>query len=502
MANNALAHKEHFDYSGGVNQSVGRLIRPSNETTYIENGELPSIGPVWKVRGFTQRGSTLNSGYEVLGMCSAIKADGTMKQIAICDNASDSDAYTFNPITNVWTPHNLSLTSGSNAEFEYFLDGWFMVNYTEATRWNDFTQWYTTTNVTSAPKGKYIKLYLSRIYIGYCVDGSSTYPSRVIYSDLPDSGTIAWNNSDNYFDVARDDGDVIKGLEVNSNRLLVFKENSLYRYDTNTLYKVPGCPGTVSNRTIQNIQGWTLYLHTSGIWAYNGTSSTLISRKVKDIIDGISTKNLESACAWVKGDHYYLYLNDISNSLMDLEIDNCLLDYDISKNAFTWRSLDVNPTVFNNYRDDRSAADYNNSAISYDDADMKYDGVVSNEQRVYFGTDDGGVYEFDTGKDHNGNPIPFMVETKDYFLDYPAIEKLFNKVHVFVDGGQGVQVSYQIDNKDWDTLGKVDKEQSELLFPSGARGKKIRFRISESSISDRFAFEGLDIYFVPETTYE
>jgi len=184
----AQLKEEHFDFSGGVNQAVSRLVMASNECETIQNGELEKVGSIRKVRGYLQRGSDVNTGYDILGLCSAYKTDGTMKQIAIADGASDSDAYTYNPVNNTWTPHNLSLSSGAKAEFEYFLDGFFMVNYSDATRWNDFTQWYTTTNVTNAPKGRYIKLYLSRIYIAYVVDGGSTHPSRVIYSDLPSSG--------------------------------------------------------------------------------------------------------------------------------------------------------------------------------------------------------------------------------------------------------------------------------------------------------------------------
>lgn len=496
------SNQEHFDFSGGVNQAVSRLIMVANECDKIQDGELEQIGPIHKVRGYSQRGDTVDANYDILGMCSAYKADGTMKQIVVCDGAINSDAYTYNPITGAWTPHLLSLTTGAKAEFEYFLDGWFMVNFSDATRWNDFTQWYTTTNVTNAPKGRYIKLYLSRLYIAYCVTGGTTYPSRVIYSDLPSGGTISWNNSVNYFDVDQDDGDVIKGLGVNANRLLVFKENSLHRYDTNTRYKVAGCPGTVSHRSIQNIQGWTLYLHTTGIWGYNGTTSKLISRRIKDIIDGISTKNLANACAWVKGDHYYLYLGDIVNPKTGLEIDKCLIDYDIAKNAFTWRSLTYNPLVFSAYRDDRSSITYDDTTVTYDDTDVMYNALMSAEERVFFGTDDGAVYQFDHGTNYDGTAIAFLVETKDYYLGYPAIYKLFQKVHVFVNSGKGVSVQYKLDDNDWKALGRVDRTQSELIFPTAARGKRIKFRIAETSSGERFSFEGLDIYFIPEATID
>jgi len=495
------AHKTHFDFSGGVNKAVGRLIMADNECDLIENGELEYIGPISKVRGYSQRGADVNATYNILGMCNAYKTDGTTKQIVVADDSGDSDAYTYNPVTDVWTPHNLSLSSGSRAEFEFFLDGFFMVNFTEATRWNDYTQWYTNTNVTNAAKAKYIQLYLSRIYLAYVNDGT-TYPSRVTYSDLPSSGTIAWDDSVNYFDVDADDGDVIKALEVNANRLLIFKEKSLHRYDTNTRYKVPGCPGTVSQRSVANIQGWTLYFHSTGLWGYNGTSSKLLSRRIQDIINGIQTKNFATTNAWVKGDHYYLYVGNVTNTNKGINIAKCLLDYDVSKNAFTWRSLEKEPTVFGSYRDDRTDITYNQVTLTYGDADTPYSGVVTSEDRMFFGATDGAVYRFDDGRQYDGTNIPFLVETRDYYLGYPAIFKLMQKVHVFVNSGKGVTVQFKMDDGRWNTLGKVTKTQSELIFPNATRGKRIKFRISESGNTDQFSFEGLDIYFTPEGLIE
>jgi len=498
-------NEQHYDYSGGVVQATGRLVKLDNECEVIQNGELDTIGPIHKVRGYTQRGATVNSNYNILGAVNAYKpSDGTRKQIVVADGLASSDAYTYNPITDAWTKHNLSLTSGSKAEFESFLDGFFMVNFTEATRWNDLAQWYTTTNVTNAAKAKYIKQYLSRIYLAYVVSGGTTYPSRVTYSDLP-SGTpmtVAWNDTVNHFDVDTEDGDVIKGLEVNANRLLIFKENSLHRYDTNTRYKVPGCPGTVSSRSIGNIQGWTLYLHSTGIWGYDGSSSRLLSRKIKDIIDGIATKSFINACCWIKGDHYYLYVGDINNPKTGLTISKCLIDYDVAKTAFTWRSLEKEPLIFCNYPDDRSGVTYNSATITYNDADTMYNALMSAEERVYFGNTDGAVYQFDTGMNYDGSSITFLIETKDYYLGYPSLYKLLQKVQVFVDSGKGVTIQFKMDDKDWKTLGRVDKTQTELIFPDASRCQRVRFRVSESSKGGRFAFEGLEIFYILEGLVE
>lgn len=507
IGKNEMAEKyqseQHFDFSGGVNFAVSRLIMADNELNWIENGETEKVGSIYKVRGYSKRGATVSNAYKILGMINGYKpSDGTRKQIVVADGASSADAYTFNSVSNAWTAHGLSLSTGSKVEFESFLDGIFMVNFTEATRFNNLTAWSTSTNVTNAAKARYVKQYLSRLYLGYVVTGGSTYPSKVTYSDLPDTtvspNTLSWNDTLNYFDVAPDDGDVIMGLEVNANRLLIFKQESIYRYDTNTLYQVPGCPGTVSQRSVKNIQGHTLYLHSTGIWDYDGSQSILISRKIKELIDGIPTNNLSSANGWARGDHYYLYVGDVNNAKTGLSIDDCLIDYDIAKDSFVWRSLRDTPTVWMNYPDDASSVTYNDATISYGSANMTYNAIQSSEQRVFFGTSDGSVMQFDTGNTFSGTAIPFSLETKDYYLGYPAFWKLMEKVYVFNDyAGKGLTVQAKLDDKDWITLGRVDSTTTCLRFPSGSVCQRVRFRLQESSSSERFAFEGLDIYYVP-----
>lgn len=493
-------NESHFDFSGGVDIAVSRLLMADNELNKVENGELIQIGNIFKVKGYTIRGNAVNQGYNILGMVNAIRAsDGTQKQIVVADGASNSDAYTFDTVNNIWTPHHLSLSTGSKAEFESFLNGFYMVNFTDATRFNDLTQWYTTTNVTSAAKAKYIKLYLGRIYLAYVVSGGTTYPSKVTYSDLPNGSPpqTTWNDALNFFDVDTDNGDYITGLEVNASRLMVFKKNSLYLYDTNTLQQVPGCPGTVSQRTVKNIQGHTLYFHNTGLWDFSGSQSTLISRKIQDIVDGVNAKNLSNMCSIVQNDHYYLYLGDINNINTGLIINKCLLDYNIAYQSLTWRSLEDNPLCFIYYPDVSTNITYNQSTLTYNDANTAYNGQAFSNDKLFFGSDNGSVFQFNNSGQQNGQDIAIIIETKDYWLGYPAFFKLMQKVIVFNNySGQGrLIIQARADDKDWVTLIPSTKDPLEYIFPKNFLCRRVRFRILESSGGKPFAFEGLDIYF-------
>lgn len=470
------------------------------EVNKAENAELIKIGSISKVKGYKQYGSAVNNNYNILGMMNAIKAsDGTLKQIVIADGASSSDAYTFDPITSSWTPHHLGLTTGSKAEFASFMNGFYMVNFTEATRFNDLASWSTATNVTGAAKAKFIKVYLGRVYLAYVVSSGTTYPSKVVYSDLPNGSPLqtTWNDTLNYFDVDTDNGDYITGLEVNSSRLLIFKQNSLYLYDTNTLQQVAGCPGTHSQRSVATLQGHTLYLHKSGIWDFSGGSSSLISRKIQEIVDGINIKNLPNSCAIVQGDHYYLFVGDITNTDTGLTISNCLIDYNIAFNAFTWRSLKDIPSCFVSFSTVTTGLTYDNSSLTYDDANTLYDGGAFESDSLYFGSSLGSVYNFNNGGVFNTSNISFTVETKDYWLGYPAFFKLLQKVIVFNDysGNGRLIIQARGDDRDWITLNNSNKDPLEYIFPKGFLCRRVRFRILESSSGKPFAFEALDAYF-------
>ena len=85
---------------------------------------------------------------------------------------------------STWTSTRTGLTSGSNAEFTTFVDQVFMVNGTEPTAlWDGApaTAWSTGGNASSAPTGKYIENFRSRVWIS----GNTTNPDRLYYSSNP-----------------------------------------------------------------------------------------------------------------------------------------------------------------------------------------------------------------------------------------------------------------------------------------------------------------------------
>lgn len=435
-------------------------------------------------------------GYQIKGLHSYRGATGTRKLLAATGNVGAAiDIAIYNSSTDTWDQQGRSYTAGSEIEFATFLDRVFITNINDASETFNGLTFSTSDEVSGAPKAKYPLPYLDRMYFAYVDISGTTHYSRVCYSSIADvNGDITWNPALNYFDVARDDGDIIKGLGENSNRLLIFKENSLYRWDTNQLFKVPAAPGTSSQRTVRNLQGSTIYLHRSGLWLYDGNVSNLISRPIKDIIDSISSLNIGKACAWTNGDEYFCFVGDIDTG--DITIPKCVLIYNIATRAITVDSLAHNIVATATHIDDSSDVAYSDSRYDFSSDQIGYSGYTSSEEVILLGTDDGYVMRFNDGNTFAGTPIVMDVESKDYYPGNPSSIKDFGKILVYSKHGASTAISIKTDDGPWVMLGQLYAPLSEFLVPEQCGiGKKIKFKLGEASINTPAEIEGIDVYY-------
>jgi hypothetical protein len=421
---------------------------------------------------------------------------------------STAEIFVFNPADNTWTDQNQELTSGSKIEFCTYLDGVFAVNFSDATRYYNGTSWSTSTNVTSAPKAKYVISFNDRLYLAYLDISATTYSCRVLASSLPDdSYNITWDTSSSgpFFDVSPLDGDVITGLSRNFNRLLVFKENSLWKYDGSTLSQFPGAPGTNNSRSIQNIREYTLYFNPSGVYGLvysssdSGDSVKLLSRAIQPIIDGVQSVNLDRICSYTKGDHYYLFLHDVINEEEGINITNCLVDLDVSRMRWSVRSLSKTPTVFGTYRNSRTEITYNDTDTEYDYANQAYDGYTSAQDFIYFGDDTGRVYQIDTSYDFDGDVINSYFETTNYYIAGIQAKAELQAVKIYTDKGRRCKFYYSVDDGPWKPIIRYEYRNGEIYytFESGQIINHIKLKCTDNSTGDRSAIKGFDYVYTP-----
>lgn len=300
-----------------------------------------------------------------------------------------------------------------------------------------------------------------------------------------DNTNSYWVGS-NYVDIATDDGDVILGFGKNSNELLIFKRNSLHKYNSlgKELRQVKGAPGTTSRRSIVNLGEYTFYYYPeAGIYRYNGVSSELISDPVCDFINGITAANQTEIVAWVeKQKKVCFYIGDVT--LRDgTSISNCVLVFNTSLNAWSTRSY---PFVI------KAATIW----------------LENNIPNVYVGNEESQVHKIDTGTDFGGDPISFQLETHPIFPENSDTLVDFRRLRVYVDNGRDIQIMYKLvyrptrDDRQWETdsswfalKGSVRGTKAEFNFPEGSRACGVILKFIEISTSESFLLEKFSIYY-------
>jgi len=264
------------------------------------------------------------------------------------------------------------------------------------------------------------------------------------------SGQSYWVGG-NFFDVRTDDNDEITWLGENNDRLMVFKRNSLHRYDGSSLRTVKGVPGTTSGRSVVNLGAYTLYFHGSttdktGFYIYDGTTSTKISNPIQPFIDGIDQSNYPLIVSWTEGNIARAFVGDLTNTNEGISITNCVISYDSTNNS--WSTDPIGDIV--------------RCATSFRDPE---------EVKILIGNNMGQVLETPSGYSFNGDPIAWVWETQPIYPRGAGIMNIMTKVTVIGRDANGTNISYKlwdnpykIDDK-WTPLGDLEYDRTDFIMP-------------------------------------
>lgn len=383
---------------------------------------------------------------------------------------------------STWTSKRTGLTTGQKARFTTFLDFVWMVNNAEATAiWdgNPANSFVTTGNAASAPVGKFIENFRSRVWIL----GSDTYPDRVWFSSLPSAVTtpvVTWNTSvttGDWIDVAPNDGENITGARRTRKALLVFKNNHIYPiYSISQTEPDPITNvGTYSNESIVETKAGIFFHHPSGFYRYSvGSEPEEISKPIIDIVNAITVANYSKVCGWLEpnGDNIVWAVG--SCTINGVTYSNLEVRYTISTQTWTHYQKPTQALV---------ASRYNDGSTLFQ----------------LIGDDSGNVLKMDVGTTDNGTAITYSLITGWQTIDGSAsTRKSITKALFSHTGGAGTNVSYQTESdkqnpNDWKrTIGQLRTEDSGFNNIN-IKGQKFRFRISGSSVGEPFTYNGFEI---------
>ena len=520
-----MAVKTFTQLDGGMNTAVNHFLMTSSEFDILKNTDLNIIGRIRKALGFSIVGNDIGE-TAILGIVDFRKKDGTKTQILGFNTALYSlvdatwTAYTgsgagltankklcFEIFLNT-----LFALNGVDANRTMIADGtWSTSTYLTGAPLGAFIkQWHERlftaalassrvnmsdnpvggkltwgwqagtdganaaatvfTSATATFKAKNLKPGdILRITSGPNI---GDWPIRSVDSDtqvtiagtFPDTSETsqAYEAGSNWFMVGEDDGDVITGFGTNSDRLLIFKNYSMWRWDGSAVMKIADS-GLVNQRAIINKDEWTFFGNLDGIFYYDGTRPKLVSRKMQKFFDGADKTTIADWVMWIDGDVVNFYIG--STTVDGVVYANCVVRYYISQNTCDFRDIGIA-------------------------AKCAGEMIISGAKRTYIGDSVGRVFKTEEGNTQYGSPLDMVVKTRNEDFGAPDVFKNLEEVIIYCNYADGLGVFVVADDGDPVYLGQCQKTTTVLKSPPGVGGRRFSLLFSHSDTRSRPVIEG------------
>lgn len=446
---------------------VDDFLMPEGAVNWSINCHFDKIGAVTVRDGITLLGDQIADTYTIKGLFQFLDTGaGTNDRLIAVANTV---AYAL--VSGTWTSKRTALTNGSKARFTNFIDFVFMVNGTEAMQsWNGGAGNFSTDNVASAPVAKFIDNFRSRVWAA----ATTSLPSRLYYSSVATAaGTISWDTTNWYIDIAPGDGEDLTGIMKFTNALYAFKPSSVYRiFSINETEPDPQIfVGTYSQESIEVAKDGMYWHHSSGIYRLRKgeTKPVEISRPIYDIIKNITRANYTEVASWSDDDHIYFHIGDIS--IYGLTISNCVIRWSMSTEVWTIYKYPV-PLVI---------------GTSYDTSSLLGQVV---------GDNDGNVYTYNVGTTDNTAPINYEFETR--WIDLSGLRsehKTITKITALNEDMAGANAGWRngtMNRLEIQPMGQLGSQETNFSNQN-IKGNRLKFSIRGVSDSGSSVFNGFEI---------
>ena len=479
----------YTNFDGLINSNTSDFLMRDNELIAAKNVWTYKLGKLEKVPGTTETASgSVGTDAEVTGLHWYFDTSDRVDYLLGIATKGDDLTMEFIapnkevPITSWTSIEGLSTDwdgyADSIADMENYLGKTFVVGHQEDTTFLpsgtvngvDFSD--ADQDIFDMPQAKFIVRYRDLLYVLHTKLDDVVYPSRAYYSDEPVDGGIGWTSTDtNFIEFGYDDGDEITGAAEVLDRLIVFKERSMWKYDESERKKIAdyGCD---SHRSIQKINNVLYWFNRYGFWRWAGAYPELISAKMQNYIDAIDQANINNVISvQYDGFEYRAFIGDVTVDGTDYT--NTWFCWDVRKETSYIRCT---------------------SEPAYSASLFKIDSKV----RSHFGNDDSSVFTFANKVDNvyadNGEEIDSFFITKAYDHGAPEDVKHTNHMTVFSRYGEGIKCSVDINNNnsfDNTDVTSFDKNIGHADILSS--GNRYRYKFYEKSYNKSWEFEGFVI---------
>lgn len=272
--------------SGGLNSGSSPLSVADNEATDLINIDYNSFGSFIKRSGYSPLNTTaFNSGAANNGLAYFEMVSGTDYIVGAFGSKlakQDSLDGTWDDITGA-----LTLTAGNNNRhsFSSYRDTLLGTNGVDPVwKWTGTGNASAATVPTGLTSAKWVVQFFGYTWLLNVTVSGVSYKSRGHFSS---PGTIdIWDSAD-WIDVARDNGQECTGAVVLGDKLVFFKERSIYIISYTgdpdipfVVQKTPSHVGCASGHTIQEVNNGLIFLSQDGFYYFDGANSFKLSDKI------------------------------------------------------------------------------------------------------------------------------------------------------------------------------------------------------------------------------
>jgi len=265
-------------------------------------------------------------------------------------------------------------------------------------------------------KCKFFVQYNNYLFAGNCVVGGVTYKSRLYWCNLKDD--LTWLAT-SFIDFSKDDGQQLVNGYVLGDRLVLFKDRSVYNNfftgDATIPFQVQksnsnvGCAGQFS---VQEIENGLMFLSYDGFYYYDGNNSYKVSLNIQSTLSDYNTTRFAQAKSMRQKNKNRYFCALPSNGQTN---NDKIIVWDWQLNAFSIYSGMACSSMANVY-------------------------VSGVDERIYFGDYSGFVYRMDAGVDD----YPLNVKTAIngyYYTNWKTYDDIVDQ-----KGIPNVVVYYQTSN--------------------------------------------------------
>lgn len=305
-------------WAGGVNLRDAVNTLTADEARRMENGVLDEKGGFAKRLGCQAHGTFGGSGDRVLSMYTFYRGGAANPQVIIHTSAG-ALLYTNDPsaTTVTWGTITTGVSATAPYSFETFRGKCYMSNGVD-----NYASWdgATYANFTSAPKGKYLRLWKDTMW----VSGITGLVDRVYSSAAGDAENYPVAN---WVDIGVGDGDRVFALGSDGTYLIVFKRRRhMVIYDPVTFANrvVDYEKGCESHFSVVQFEATTYFLSRRGICRFLGDSpADLVSGNLDPLFqpDILNLGALSTSWAYTVGNRVCWALPEAGQVVPSMQIE-------------------------------------------------------------------------------------------------------------------------------------------------------------------------------------